>query len=149
MVGRARTDRTLEKQQAAFLAALEETANVTESCRVAKVPRRTVYDWRDADAAFRAAWDAALELGVDALEDEVTRRAFSGVDEPVFYQGAECGVVRKYSDTLAIFLLKARRPERFKDRAEIEHSGTVGLGDRLARARARRVQQAKHEGEAS
>ncbi len=35
------------------------------------------------------------------------------------------GYVRRYSDTLAIFLLKARRPEKYGDRAQTEHSGTL------------------------
>ena len=32
---------------------------------------------------------------------------------------------RDKSDTLLIFLLKARRPEKYKDRVSTEHSGTV------------------------
>ena len=58
-----------------------------------------------------------IDIGADALEDEAVRRAVDGVDEQVFYQGKACGVVRKYSDTLLIFLLKGRRPERYRDRS--------------------------------
>ena len=65
---------------------------------------------------FAAAWDDAIEDGTDLLEDEVLRRAKDGVDEPRFYEGEVCGHVRKYSDTLAIFLLKARRPEKYSDK---------------------------------
>jgi hypothetical protein len=36
---------------------------------------------------FSTAWDEALERGLDALEDEVMRRAKDGVAEPVYYQG--------------------------------------------------------------
>src|SRR5580700_4431629 len=35
---------------------------------------------------FSTAWDEALERGLDALEDEVMRRAKDGVAEPVYYQ---------------------------------------------------------------
>ena len=62
-----------------------------------------------------------------------------GVDEPVFYQGAQCGAVRKYSDTLLIFMLKARRPEKYRERANVELTGQGGgpveLDDRSAAAR--------------
>jgi hypothetical protein len=51
------------------------------------------------------------------LEDEAKRRAHDGIDEPVFYQGEKCGVVRKYSDNLLIFMLKARRREKFSERS--------------------------------
>jgi len=110
-----RSDRTAKKRQA-FLAALAETANVLKSSEIARIARRTVYDWKSADSEFADAWERALDIGTDALEDEAVRRAHDGVDEPVFYQGKACGVVRKYSDTLLIFLLKGRRPEKYRDR---------------------------------
>jgi hypothetical protein len=43
----------------------------------------------------------------------------------VFHQGQECGQIREYSDTLLIFMLKARRPEKFKERFAAEHSGKI------------------------
>ncbi len=120
-----RSDRTAKKRQA-FLAALAETANVLKSSEIARIARRTVYDWKSADSEFADAWERALDIGTDALEDEAVRRAHDGVDEPVFYQGKACGVVRKYSDTLLIFLLKGRRPEKYKDRPIHEPGGVGG-----------------------
>ena len=67
-------------------------------------------------------------IGAEALEDEATRRAAEGVDEPVFHQGAQVGTIRKYSDTLAIFLLKGAMPEKYRDNAKLELSGRVDLG---------------------
>ena len=112
----SRTDRTAKKRQA-FLAALAETGNILKSSEIARVARRTAYDWKAADPEFADAWERALDIGADALEDEAVRRAVDGVEEPVFYQGKACGVVRKYSDTLLIFLLKGRRPEKYRDRS--------------------------------
>jgi transposase-like protein len=120
-----RTTRTPEKE-AAFLDALAETASVTRACETAGIARRTAYDWRDADPEFAKAWDAAVQLGTEALEDEAVRRAHHGTDEAVFYQGAECGTVRRYSDTLLIFLLKARRPEKYRERVSAELTGKDG-----------------------
>src|SRR3954451_4881344 len=79
----ARTDRTAEKR-ANFLQLLGETANVVRSCEGANLPRRTAYDWRRDDPEFAAAWDEAVELGTNALEDEAIRRAHEGVLRPVF-----------------------------------------------------------------
>ena len=95
------------KKRALFLGALTEGASVTAACDRAVITRRTVYVWRAADPEFAAAWDDAIEAGTDALEDEALRRA------------------KDKSDTLLIFLLKARRPEKYKDRVSTEHSGTA------------------------
>src|SRR5262245_61740375 len=110
-----RTKRTPEKR-AAFLAKLAEGGSVNAAVTAARIGRTMAYEWRAADADFATAWDQAVEAGTDALEDEAVRRARDGVDEPVFYQGQQCGTVRRYSDTLLIFTLKARRPEKFKER---------------------------------
>lgn len=40
----------------------------------------------------------------------------------MFYQGEQCGTIREYSDTLAIFLLKAHKSEKYRER--FEHTGT-------------------------
>jgi hypothetical protein len=85
-----------------------------------------VYKWRAADVELAAAWDDALEAGTDLLEDEALRRAKDGYDEPRFYEGEVCGHVRKYSDTLAIFLLKARRPEKYSDKVTATRQGVGG-----------------------
>ena len=127
----ARTNRT-PKRQAAFLAELAVRGNVTDAALAAGVPRQTVYDWRTGDEAFAAAWDAALDEAADAMEREAWRRAIEGVDEPVFgslgnNQGSgEIGAVRKYSDTLLIFLMKGANPGKYRDRQQIEHSGPNG-----------------------
>jgi len=75
---------------------------------------------REQDPDFGAEWDQAIEAAVDKMEKECARRAFEGYQEPVFYQGQECGVMPRYSDTLAIFLLKAHRPERFRERYDVK-----------------------------
>lgn len=109
-----------------FLASLCEVPNVAEACRRAGVTRQAAYQRRDHDPDFAAAWDDALDQSTDALVGEAYRRAREGVEEPVFYQGEECGRVRRYSDTLAIFLLKSHRPKTYGDRSKVEHSGPEG-----------------------
>jgi len=106
------------------------TANVARACEAAGIGRTTAYEWREADEEFRRRWNKAAEIGAEALEDEAVRRAHEGWEDPVFYQGTQCATVRKYSDTLLIFLLKGRKPERYRER--IEHSGKMTLEQIIA-----------------
>jgi hypothetical protein len=123
-----RTTRT-PKKEAAFLDALRDGQSVTAACIDAGFGRRTAYEWREADEDFRKAWDEAVDEGTDRMEDEAYRRAVQGTSKPV-YQGKELvGHVQEYSDTLMIFMLKARRPEKFKERVSNEHSAEGSLLD--------------------
>ena len=144
-----------------FLRTLTETVNVTLSCRKAGIPRRTAYDWREADAAFARRWDETLEEGIDLLEAEVHRRAFEGVERPVYYKGEQVGTWRHYSDALATFLLRAHRPEKYrgapkgagakaKTREETEHESKVRayrvmMEEIWAEARAKQAAEAGEE----
>lgn len=110
----------------AFCAALAETGMVAKACAAVDISRRTAYNWRERYPEFAEAWDKALKIGITALEDEAHRRAFDGWTEPVFHQGHECGAVRKYSDTLAIFLLKAHAPEKYRENTRMELTGADG-----------------------
>lgn len=123
---RNRTVRT-PKKRAAFLEGLASSASVTTACLLAGFGRRSAYDWRAADEDFAADWEDALEAGTDLMEDEMRRRAVEGVDEPRFHDGQICGHVRKCSDSLLIFMLKARRPDKYRDRAEVSHTGKVAI----------------------
>jgi hypothetical protein len=49
--------------------------------------------------------------------------------------------IRRYSDTLLVTLLRARRPEHFKDRAVIEHDISDRVAERLEAARLRALAQ--------
>lgn len=110
-----------------FLAVLAEGCQVGKACAAVGIHRSTAYDWRDQDEEFAAAWDNAMKVGVSALEDEAHRRAFDGHDEPVFHQGMRTDSVKKYSDTLAIFLLKSHAPEKYRDNSRVELSGSLAL----------------------
>jgi transposase-like protein len=67
--------------RARFIEYLARTANVTDAARHIGSHRNTLYDWRERDPAFRAAWDEAIEIATDELEQEARRRALHGTDE--------------------------------------------------------------------
>ncbi len=131
-----------------FLSSLASTANILAACREAKVARSKVYRRRDSDKAFESAMADALDDAVDELELEARRRALHGLRRVKFHQGApimipllrqdgtpavnEAGellltpyVEHEYSDVLAMFLLKAHRPEKYREKVEHQHTGQV------------------------
>lgn len=110
--------RSKERKQADFLSWFSELASVARSCRKAKVSRATFYVWYNnpKEAKFRALYEEACKQALVALEDEAVRRAFEGVNRPVFQNGKKVGQIKEYSDTLLIVLLKARDPEKYKER---------------------------------
>ena len=133
-----------KERKEAFLQALADTGIVSSAAGVAGITRARVYQVRQQDPAFAVAWDEAEEAAADALEAEAWRRAVVGVPEPLVSAGkvvrdddGQPLAIRRYSDNLLIALLKARRPEKFKDRAVVEHDIAEGLADRLEAARQR------------
>ncbi len=129
---------TTHEKRFRFLCLLSETGNVSESARKAGINRQYVYDLRDSDSEFAAAWEKCLERAGEVLLNEARRRAVDGVEEPVFYKGEICGTVLKYSDALLSLLLKATFPDKFQDRSKVEHDGKIdvtGLDERIEKAR--------------
>lgn len=120
----ARTKRTAKKQRELFLDALAATGNVSRAMKAAGIPRRTLYDWRDASKEFAVAWDGALDRASGVLEDEALRRAVTGTLKPVYQGGERVGTIREFSDTLLIFLLKGLKPQKYRER--FEHTGAGG-----------------------
>jgi hypothetical protein len=112
-----------QKWEKAFITALALYGVVSHACTAAKIDRSTAYRNRDEHEDFAEAWKDALEIAADALELEARRRAYEGVEEPVYGKGSgpnagtvKVGTIRKYSDTLMMFLLKGARPEKFRER---------------------------------
>jgi hypothetical protein len=109
-----------------FIASLRRLGNVSRACKAAGVGRMTAYDHRDSDPPFAAQWRDALEESADWLEREAWRRAVKGVERPVYQQCRKVGTVREYSDTLLVQLLKANRPEKFRENIAHQHTGKDG-----------------------
>ena len=121
------SNRTPKKDwQTRFLKALADTACVSRACQRAGIARSAAYSHRLKNAEFAHAWAEVLEVSIELLEAEARRRAMGEVLEPVFYQGKKCGTTRRYSDTLLIFLLKAHKPEKYRDNTRVEVTGNDG-----------------------
>ncbi len=110
-----RTNGWKPEVQLAFIEALAETGSVRSAA--ARVGRAEVGAYllrRHPDAQqFRAAWDAALDIGMRRIEDVAMDRALHGVEVPMYAYGKLIGTRRIYNDRLLMFMLRNRAPERF------------------------------------
>lgn len=131
MTGGKRAETAQRKK--AVLAAFLRHGTVYHACRAAKVERARHYEWLKKDAQYRAAFEEAQQSVADTLEREAIRRGRTGWLEPVFYKGQVCARVRKWSDTLLIFMLKALRPEKYRERTDHRLEAGATLEDILAR----------------
>lgn len=104
---------------------LSKCGNVSEALRKAKASRAWLYERRQTDPDFADAFQEARACGIEVLKDEAHRRAYSGILEPIFYQGEEVAKVRKYSDTLLMFLIKQADPS-FREHYQVEHANAGG-----------------------
>lgn len=84
-----------------FLQHLRQCGVIGTAAARARIGRSVVYEWRHLDADFAAKWDEAIELAYDDLEAGILERAKNG------------------SDTLAIFVAKARWPSKYRERFEL------------------------------
>ena len=90
-----------------FINALLEGTQVNQAARAAGISVRTAYNHRQSDEDFALDWADAIEAGTQELERVAIERA------------------KDKSDVLLIFLLKARRPDVYRDNVKVEHSGSV------------------------
>jgi hypothetical protein len=125
------------RARARFLEMLRETPNVAGAARAIGMSRRGVYDAKERDPEFSAAWDDAVQAACDALVAEAWRRGVEGVEELIISMGkvvrdkrGKPMKKRSYSDHLLISLLKAHRPE-FRENINVTGTVTLELSGRL------------------
>lgn len=106
-----------------FLVAFEATLMVSTACQLVGIHRSTVYAERDRNDAFAKAWAEVEENVIERLEAEAYRRAVDGVTRPLVSAGKHVTDVTEYSDSLLMFLLKARKPHMYRERVDVKHSG--------------------------
>lgn len=110
----------------AFLAAFAKTGVILHAAAAAGCDRHMHAYWLRRDATYREAFRIAQEESIERMELEARRRAVNGVDEPVFQGGKQVGLIRRYSDTLLIFQLKAARPSVYRENVRHEVGGADG-----------------------
>jgi len=87
-------------RQRALLLVYAQSLQVSKACQHAGVSRPLHYHWLKHDPTYAAAFAEAQQLGTTWLEDVAIERATTG-DKP--------------SDVLLMFLLKAAKPDKYRD----------------------------------
>lgn len=139
---------------AGFLAAFRTNANAAASARAIGVASRTVHEWRKQsqsrpeDPAFQVEFDgelvafadayaAARDECLDEIEGSLHRIATVGAVEPVMYRGVQVGEIRRVDVRAAEILLRRFRAADYRERHQMEVSGTVVHQHEFESARAR------------
>lgn len=104
-------------RQRAFIAALAATGIVTQAARSIGASLEALYRLRHQPGAegFAAAWEAAIDRGIARLEDCALERAIQGEPRFVVRGGEVVATWTRYDTQLLIFLLRQRRPLRWRD----------------------------------
>jgi hypothetical protein len=130
-------------KQRAFLAAYRRTGSITIAAEKAESSRSTHYFWIKADPRYAEEFEDADAEFADRMEAEATRRAMEGTRTPVLYQGKQVFIPdpavpdgsgplvplweRAYSDTLLIFRLKGKLPERYRDNLRVDQTSKAAV----------------------
>ena len=143
---RGRNYKLVGRRKQLFLEALAARGNMTAAAHAAGVSRACAYLNRQNDDTFAKAWEEAEEIAADRLEAEAWRRGVEGVEEPVISLGkvvegadGEPLMIRRYSDTVLLALLRAHRPEKYRERNSVEIDVSEKLWERLEAARQRAI----------
>ena len=146
---RERLDGWTPERQRDFIEALADTGSVTSACKTVAMSTHGVYQLRRSAGAeeFRAAWQRAVDLGVDRLEDVAMERALYGVKEPYYIQGKEVAERVRYNDRLLMFLLRNRAPDRFGEGRGAGAAKGVGAIGEMEKKRLKKEWRAEWEAE--
>lgn len=132
-----------EKKKETFLETLSHGWSPRRAAETCGVSHQIVYVHRKKDPDFRAAWEEALIMAQQEREDELNTRAFKGEDMPIVHGGKimkeKCEVtgamipvkIKRKSDILLMFSMKAESPEKYKEKSAVEHLGLEGLADQF------------------
>ena len=124
------------KRNILLKAYVESYGQMKKAARIAGIGVSTAYLWRSEkrDETFSQCWQAAQELVIEAMEGEVRRRAMEGNRRYRFTTRGEPIINPRtgeqyyddvQSDLLAIFMLKAAKPDKYRDYAG-PHTTIIG-----------------------
>lgn len=102
-------------RQRRFIATLAATGIVSQAARSIGKSMEALYKLRARPGAqgFAAAWDEALERGMQRLEDCALERALKGTPTPIVSGGQLLGTWDKPDNALLRFMLQHRRSGRY------------------------------------
>lgn len=107
--------------QREFVAHLAATGIVTSAARHIGRSMEALYRLRHQPGAqgFARAWDRAVQLGVERLEDTALARAIEGSERKIIRGGEVIATERFHNEALVMFFLKHRLADRYAPAAHI------------------------------
>jgi hypothetical protein len=105
-----------ERLKKPWIEAFRKLGFIHQACEAVKISRKAVLEWRQNDPAFRDAFNEAEQRLTEMLEQSALQRALVGEKRGVYHDGKVVGNEMQKSDTLTIFLLKARDRKKYGDR---------------------------------
>lgn len=108
-----------EENRNEFLRIYAQVGSISKVCQIMGIGRRTVQMYAQKHPEYRERMNEAKEECTERMEAEAIRRGTDGYEEPVFYKGVQVSTIRKFSDILLIFMLKALRPEVYRENTNV------------------------------
>ncbi|MEL7197496.1 MAG: hypothetical protein AAGL10_04195 [Pseudomonadota bacterium] len=107
--------------QREFVSHLAATGVVTSAARKIGRSMEALYKLKQKPGAegFKRAWDRAVQMGVERLEDTALARAIEGSERKVYRGGELVGVERFHNEALVMFFLRNRLADRYSPQAHI------------------------------
>ena len=107
--------------QREFVAHLAATGIVTSAAKHIGRSMEALYKLRQMPGAqgFAAAWERAAQLGVNRLEDTALARAIEGSERKIIRGGEVVATERAHNESLVMFFLRNRLPERYSKEKDI------------------------------
>ncbi len=143
----------LDRQELFLTAYAKGLPTVATAAKTARMDRGTHFAWMKTDERYAERFNALRDERVDEFEVEAARRAVQGVSRLVLHNGAPVRLTKKgkpleiteYSDALLMFILKAERPGKYKDRqaVDVHHSHDINEWAEICR----RSRQLTREGD--
>ncbi len=125
---RRRRDGWTPAVQRAFILTLSRCGVVTEAARSVGCTARSAYQLRARAGAesFAAAWDWAIEMGLDAMRDRAMERIAAIRERPLIRRGRIVGVRKAEDHRLLYLALRALDAEPSGRRALMPHRQRIG-----------------------
>ena len=129
--------------QREFVAHLAATGVVASAARRIGRSMEALYKLRHKPGAqgFAKAWDRAVQMGVERLEDTALARAIEGSERKIIRGGEVVATERFHNEALVMFFLKTRLADRYAPSAHVgpghplyERAARAAEADRIAAA---------------
>ncbi len=136
-----------DKWKREYILAYASLGNRSRAAQQVRVSTVTTWHWMNEDSDFKAAMERADEVVANLHEDELLRRASEGVLQPVFNNGIQVGMIRRFDTAALIVALKVMKPERYRERFDVTNRIEVDIAARLREGRARALAAKNNTGE--